>query len=336
MSFIPPACVAAASVACFPPDGSPILAQPTRAHAVTHVLVALPAPGRGTRLTEPVSPHEQQFLDALPVIADVIRDLGRRYHLSRDEQEDFAGAVHQRLIEQDYAVLRRFEGRSSLATFLRTVITRQWLDHRTREWGRWRPSADAVRLGPTAVALERLLERQRLPLEQAVEALCTRDPALGDHMLRELAARLPHRVTGRRHVDDTGLQHSPAPDRTPEQLLEDARAASTQATMVRALRALLATLSPREQLLLRLRYEHGATVANIARVLNEEQKPLYRQLDRLLARLRQDLEARGVSAADVRDIAALSLDDEDPVGDTDPQPSVSRRQYPAAPGSVTG
>lgn len=273
--------------ACFPPDGSPILAQPPRIHAVAHVLVAVSAPGRATSPREPVSPHEQQFLDALPVIKDVVRDLGRRYHLSRDEQEEFEGAVHQRLIDADYAVLRRFEGRSSLATFLRTVITRQWLDQRTREWGRWRPSADAVRLGPTAVALERLLERQRLPLEQAIEALCSRDGTLEDHALRDLAARLPHRVTGRRLVEDTELEHAPAPDPTPEQVLERTQAAGTQATMLAALQALLATLPPRDQLLLRLRYEQGTTVANIARVLNEEQKPLYRQLERLLARLRQ-------------------------------------------------
>lgn len=323
-------------LACFPPDGSPILAPTPRAHAVTHVRVALSAPGRGTSPREPVSPHEQQFLDALPVIADVIRDLGRRYHLSRDEQEDFEGAVHQRLIDQDYAVLRRFEGRSSLATFLRTVITRQWLDQRTREWGRWRPSADAVRLGPTAVALERLLERQRLPLEQAIEALRTRDAALDEDLLRDLATRLPHRVTGRRLVDDTELEHTPAPELTPEQQLEGARAAATQATMLAALQALLATLPPRDQLLLRLRYEQGTTVASIARVLNEEQKPLYRQLERLLARLRQDLEARGVSAADVRHIAALTLDDAEAAAENDPHPSVSRRQHPGGPESVTG
>ena len=37
----------------------------------------------------------QRFLDALPIIGSVIRDLGRRYHLSRDEREEFAGNVNR-------------------------------------------------------------------------------------------------------------------------------------------------------------------------------------------------------------------------------------------------
>ena len=58
-------------------------------------------------------------------------------------------------------------------------------------------------------------------------------------------------------------------------------------------------MTAREQLLLRLRYEQGATVAEIARMLGEDQKPLYRHLDRVLAKLRCALEARGVSADQV-------------------------------------
>ena len=161
--------------------------------------------------------HEQLFLDALPIIESVTRELARRYRLSRDEQEEFGANVKLRFIDRDYAVLRRFEGRSSLATFLRTVITRQFLDERIKAWGRWRPSADAVRLGPTAVVLERMLERQHLPLDEAIEALLTRDPSLEEDMLRDLAALLPNRVTGRRLIEDTVLEHLPTLDATPEQ-----------------------------------------------------------------------------------------------------------------------
>lgn len=116
----------------------------------------------------------QRFLDALPIVGSVIRDLGRRYHLSRDEREEFAGNVNLRLMDGDYAVLRQFQGRSSLSTYLRTVITRQFLDARAKAWGRWHPSADALRLGPTAVALEQLIARQRLPLEQAIATMRSR------------------------------------------------------------------------------------------------------------------------------------------------------------------
>ena len=166
----------------------------------------------------------------------MIRDLGRRYHLSRDEREEFAGNVTVRLIDGDYAVLRRFQGRSSLSTFLRTVITRQFLDARTKAWGRWRPSADAVRLGPTAVALERLIERQRMPLDQAIETLRSRGETLDEGRLRELAAQLPRRVSRRRLVDATALEHVAASDPSPEQVLADERAAEARAATTVALR----------------------------------------------------------------------------------------------------
>lgn len=339
MASIPPALPvvsAHAAVACVRPDSSPIL--PKFTHITAGIRAARPGPGarepRHSR--EPVSAHAQQFLDAQPVIAAVIRDLGRRYHLSRDEQDDFSGVVTERLIEQDYAVLRRFEGRSSLSTYLRTVITRLFLDQRVKAWGRWRPSADAVRLGPTAVALERLLERQRLGLEEAIETLRARDATLDDEHLRALAARLPRRVTGRRLVDDAVLSTLPASGLAPDEQLAAADAAHLATTIAAALRDIMATVPARDRLLLRMRYEQGMTVANISRALREEQKPLYRHLDRLLAGLRRALEDRGVSAAQVQEVAGLPLDASDDPPENDEQRDVSSNRRPDGPGPVTG
>ena len=253
--------------------------------------------------------HEQLFLNALPIIESVTRELARRYRLSRDEQEEFGANVKLRFIDRDYAVLRRFEGRSSLATFLRTVITRQFLDERIKAWGRWRPSADAVRLGPTAVVLERMLERQHLPLDEAIEALVTRDPSLEEDMLRDLAALLPNRVTGRRLIEDTVLEQLPTLDATPEQLLEEEWAAGMVSKAAAALRTVVHALPQRDRLLLRLRYEQGTTVADIAKVIGEEQKPLYRQLERLLLRLRRELEAHGICGDHVRGMVSQVIDD---------------------------
>ena len=253
--------------------------------------------------------HEQLFLNALPIIESVTRELARRYRLSRDEQEEFGANVKLRFIDRDYAVLRRFEGRSSLATFLRTVITRQFLDERIKAWGRWRPSADAVRLGPTAVVLERMLERQHLPLDEAIEALVTRDPSLEEDMLRDLAALLPNRVTGRRLIEDTVLEQLPTLDATPEQLLEEEWAAGMVSKAAAALRTVVHALPQRDRLLLRLRYEQGTTVADIAKVIGEEQKPLYRQLERLLLRLRRELEAHGICGDHERGMVSQVIDD---------------------------
>ena len=50
-------------------------------------------------------------------------------------------------------------GRGSLNTYLRVVIERLVLDMRVTNWGKWRPSARARRLGAEAVLFEQLTVR---------------------------------------------------------------------------------------------------------------------------------------------------------------------------------
>ena len=80
------------------------------------------------------------FLTSLPVIDDVTTLVCRRHRLSGAEAEDFASQVRLHFIERNSDVLRRFEGRSSLRTFLSVVIQRLFLDDRNRRWGKWRPT----------------------------------------------------------------------------------------------------------------------------------------------------------------------------------------------------
>ena len=64
-----------------------------------------------------------------------MRRVARRHRLPDHEADDLRSAVHLKFIENDYEVLRRFEGRSTLATYLTSIVTRQLLDNRNAEWG---------------------------------------------------------------------------------------------------------------------------------------------------------------------------------------------------------
>jgi hypothetical protein len=44
-----------------------------------------------------------------------------------------------------------------------------FLDYRNRLWGKWRPSAEAKRLGPTAILIERLVARDGWAVDQVIE-----------------------------------------------------------------------------------------------------------------------------------------------------------------------
>ena len=61
--------------------------------------------------------------------------------------------------ERGYDIIDRFEGRSSLRTYLTVVISRMLLDWRNSKYGKWRPSKAALSLGEHAVDLERLMSR---------------------------------------------------------------------------------------------------------------------------------------------------------------------------------
>ena len=139
--------------------------------------------------------YQRLLLDHLDLIDQIVRTTGRRRHLSAAEQEDFASFVRLRLIEDDYAVLRKFQNRSSLRTYLSAVIERMSLDFCVERWGRWRPSAVADRLGPVAVLLERLVSRDGHLLDEAFEIVRTNHGATESPAdLRKIWAQLPSRI----------------------------------------------------------------------------------------------------------------------------------------------
>src|SRR5262245_8565405 len=92
-------------------------------------------------------------------IAAVCREKG----LGREEAEDFGQTVRLKFLEDDCAVLRKYRGQAALGTYLWTIVKRHLLDLRNAEWGRWRPSAEARRLGRAAERLELLLVRDKVP-----------------------------------------------------------------------------------------------------------------------------------------------------------------------------
>src|SRR5262249_56536161 len=92
-----------------------------------------------------------------PVIDDITGHGVRSHRLSPAEADDFRSEVRLHFIDRNYEVLRRFENRSSLPTYVTVVIQRLFLDYRNRLWGKWRPSSEAKRQGPTWILFERLL-----------------------------------------------------------------------------------------------------------------------------------------------------------------------------------
>lgn len=241
---------------------------------------------------------EEQFLAHLDVIEDVIRFVCRRRRSRPDEADDFRSFVHLRLIADDYAVIRKFKGNSRFSTYLTTVIQRLFLDYRVREQGRWRPSAAARKLGPEAEELEKLISRDGYSLEEAVELVLRQEVSLSREVLTDMAARLSGRPP-RRFEDAQELAEMPGPDTTAELGLLSRERDSERSQLVELLRANLGDLEAEDRMILRLRYEQGFKIVDIAHTLQLPTKPLYRRLERLLRDLRQRLQEHRVSPDDI-------------------------------------
>ena len=235
-------------------------------------------------------------------IEQAIRVVCRRHRFRAEDAEDFTSVVCVRLLEDDCAVLRRFGGRSSLGTYLTAVITHLAQDWRNARWGKWRPSMAARRRGSVAVHLDRLMQRDGLTLDEACETLRTnyRVPE-SSSQLESIAAALPARAR-RRFVEWTTLKYEDA--LALQASFRDPCVHERAQTVVHALTCALCSLSADDRVLIKLRFEDGLRIADIARKLHQAEKPLYRRVERVLGHLRRELEKRGLHSGSVPEFLA--------------------------------
>lgn len=256
----------------------------------------------------PEPPDPASFLDEhFPWIRRVAASLCRKHGVEGDDAKDFLSYTIERLVENDYAVLRKFRGESSITTYLTVVISMHFQDWLISRWGRWRPSAAAKREGPVAVKLEMLVCRDGHTLEQAARILRDRGVTTAtDRELAFLLSRLPVRSGTRpRQVGPEPLEATPAAE-TADQGVRETEADAERRDVLAALTRVLDALPPEDRIIVQMRFWESSSVADIARVRGLDQKPLYRRQDRILKTLREALEKAGISREQV-----LELLDED-------------------------
>lgn len=231
---------------------------------------------------------EAIFLANLALIDRLIALIARRHALGASDTEEFGAWAREKIIDDDYAVIRKFGGRSSLSTYLTTVLVNLFRDYRNARWGRWRPSAEAKRRGPIGIRLEELIYRDGHPLREAVQILQSLGAPFSDTDLLRLAAALPvrrgHNEISIEHVEATSIAVPPGSEHDADDML----------VLEELLHSLVASLPAEDALIMRMRFWSEMSVADIARTLRVEQKPLYRRLDGIQSKLRAALESRGV------------------------------------------
>ena len=245
--------------------------------------------------------YEALLVEHLGFIERTVAAVARRNAVAPWDAEDLASQVKLRLMEDDYAVLRKFEGRARLTTYLTTVILNLFRDFRIQRWGKWRPSAAAKRMGELGVQLEALLFRDGFGAREAYALLRDRfDVEATDQELESMATRLRPR-TNRRFESDATLPRLESSERGDRGLRARERAES-RTRVAAVLRAVFASLDREDRLILRLRFADGMTIRAIATGLDLEQRRMYSRVQRLLVEVRRQVEARGVTCDEVLDL----------------------------------
>ena len=252
-------------------------------------------------MDDPERSAEQLFLRYLDQIEALLRIVARRYSLRGDEPEEFGAWVKLKIVEDDYAVLQKFRGEAKLRTYLTTVFLRLAKDWLIARRGKWRPSAHAHREGLAAVQLETLISYEGRTVDEAVEVVKRNFAARESRAeLHRLAEELPQHPV-RSHVSLEVMQE-PTANLGADRAVAESEREARSAEVSEALTTTLGELDRDDRLLLQMHFGRGMTVASIARLLDEPQRPLYSRLTRLLKTLREGLESRGVGLEEVRQL----------------------------------
>lgn len=232
------------------------------------------------------------FLDAQEDIDEAISSVCGRNGLYGADRDDFASTVRLRLLEDDSAVLRKFQGRCRRRTFLVAVVSNCLSDYRNSRWGKWRPSAAAKSLGRLALLIEELTVRDGHTGAEALELIRTQHGlAVSDDEFDSIRAQLGRRPK-RRFVELDEVFNFPSSEPSPEDLALKSAEDWVQKEKMRAIRTALQDLGHDDKLLLVMRFRDERTMGEIGDALGVEPKPLYRRLNRVLREVKGLFENR--------------------------------------------
>lgn len=248
---------------------------------------------------EPVNRGRMLLETHFDLICQKLHHLSRRSGLPEHETDELRSWALFKLVEDDYRILASWEGRSSFPTYLNIVLVNLMRDYRTHVWGKWRPCAAARRLGPEAILLEQLRDRDGLPLDEAIDRVRT-EPwvSLSRTELEAIASKIPRRCK-LRPVSEEEMLNLPT-DGEVESRIEGSEQAATAAQLRELLLPTFRSLPAEERRLLKLHYWDGLSMAAISPLLGRSQRKLYQIRDGCLKKIRRHLEKAGLSLDQVR------------------------------------
>lgn len=219
-----------------------------------------------------------------------------------NESLELFNLVIDRIRENDYAVIRRFNHRARFTTYLTALIARQAVERIRCLKGRDRSRERAEALGHLGIRLFEKIVSQGIKVPDALQEIMRENFA---GISEQRLAQMADHILGQRHMPAAVIiSMGELPDRpepsgtTPESTALEKERREQIAVAVSLLRQ---KLSGTEWLLLRLRFPPDPQLparkaGEIASLLGISRKAVYRRLDRLLPYCRSILEKASIES----------------------------------------
>jgi RNA polymerase sigma factor (sigma-70 family) len=234
------------------------------------------------------------------LIREAVTSHARRHRLDEEEHEELFSYSLEKLLERERKVFGCFRGRSSLRTYLESIVGRLWVDLLNKWHGRWRPMASSSRLGTTVVALDQLVRRDRQGVRTAVRLVQALRPSKRSaETLEAIGVKLAAVVRPREIHSQVLLSHQVARERADEQLEEEQRGKLAD-RFLQATREAIAGLPDGHRQVVHLWFFEGRSAPQIAELTGLAPKKIYRLITASLKKLATDLEARGLGRESLR------------------------------------
>ncbi len=244
---------------------------------------------------------EALFLTHLNWIERTSRFVARSHGYSPDDTQEFCSLVKEKILDNDYAVLRKFQGKSSLPLYLKTVIHRLYIDLEISRHGKWRPSVTARNMGTMAVQLEELLFRQGRSFDEACHILTSQHGQVDRDELHQIAGKLPKRW-GKSTVQVVSLDDSAAEEPYLQTEERDPKTSEWAQRLASAVSDCVARLSGTERLILKMRFQDDFTYEAIGRCVRMKKLHVYWRLNKILSDIQENLLSQGLSESAVQEI----------------------------------
>jgi len=248
--------------------------------------------------------RERAWSEFLDLYSPLILQVAHLFETDEDRaSESFLFACEQ-LSKNEFRRLKSFQpdGPAVFSTWLWVVVRNLCLDWRRKQHGRPWTFKSVARLGALDQEVFDCIYQRGMSLEQTHFSLRASWPGLTEERVSESLCRVDENLTSRqrwllstRHPKIRGLEkESPTDEGTTERQIADSGPTPEILAAIREQRSAMARalsrLAKKERLLLRLRYEQGLTLEQVARIagLGNAQRA-ERQIKRILTLLRDQM-----------------------------------------------